>query len=102
MSDIVEHNPNDHEDPLAGPTWLISILGAVLLIVTVLGLIALYNTVWDAEEDLKIVEADAQEVQDMMKAQHLRLEIPHQVRYEEEVATVLPIEDAMRLIAEEY
>ena len=102
MSDHAQHNLNDREDPAAAPTWLISILGAVLLIVTVLGLIALYNTAWDAEENVKIVEADAEEILKLKRAQDLRLEIPHIVRFEEEVATIIPIEDAMRFIAEDY
>lgn len=43
MSDAYEHNPGDHEDPLPGPTWLVSIIGVVLLVVIVFGLTSLYH-----------------------------------------------------------
>ena len=38
MSDHAEHNPGDHEDPLPGPTWIVTFLGVVLLAVIILGI----------------------------------------------------------------
>lgn len=49
MSDAYEHNPGDHEDPLPGPTWLVGIIGVVLLVVIVFGLTSLY---YGAEREL--------------------------------------------------
>lgn len=102
MSEYFEHNPGDHEDPLAGPTWLVGILGVVLLIIVVLGLVALYYNAQQVENAEKVITAKAQEVEQLTEQQRLRLQIPHQVRFEEEVATVIPIEDAMRVVAEQY
>ncbi len=102
MSEVFEHNPNDHEDPLAGPTWLVGLLGAVLLVVTVLGVIALYQNAQTAEDESKIVNSDVVEFETLLADQQRRLEIPHQVVYEEEIATAIPIEHAMELVVEEY
>lgn len=102
MSDALEHNPNDHEDPLSAPLWLIGGFGAVLLIVTVLGLIALYNNARSVEEDVKVVNVEPKELDLLLTPQQLRLEIPHQVVYEDEIVTVIPIEHAMELVVQEY
>ena len=42
MSDAYEHNPGDHEDPLAGPTWTLGITGIELFAVSVLGVAAIF------------------------------------------------------------
>ena len=41
--EYLEHNPGDHEDPLAGPTWTVGIIGTVMFVVTVLGVASLYR-----------------------------------------------------------
>ena len=102
MSEVFEHNPGDHDDPKAGPTWLVGIFGAVLLIVTVLALIALYNNVQTTEDVDKIVNAEPAELDALLAEQQLRLDYPHQVVFEEEIITVIPIEHAMELVVAEY
>ena len=42
MTDVFEHNVGDHEDPVAGPTWMIGFIGVVLLVVVVLGVASVY------------------------------------------------------------
>lgn len=102
MSNVLEHNPGDHEDPLSAPLWLVGGFGAVLLIVFVLGLIALYNNARAVEEDVKVVNAEPAELERLLAEQRLRLEIPHQVAYEDEIVTVIPIEHAMELVVQDY
>ena len=45
MSKHYEHNIQDHEDPVAGYTWMIGLVGTVLLVVTVLATVALYYNI---------------------------------------------------------
>jgi len=102
MSEHFEHNPGDHEDPMVGPTWLVSMLGVVLLLVIVLGLYAVYYNAQSVEDETKVIVRDPQELENLRAAQEARLRVPHQVRSEEEVATVIPIDHAMELIVQEY
>jgi hypothetical protein len=48
MSEHAEHNPNDHEDPLPGVTWIVGIGGAIVLVVVFEALTALF---YHARED---------------------------------------------------
>lgn len=76
MSDNFEHNPGDHEDPLAGPTWIVGFLGAVLLIVIVLGITALFYNADKQEVVHKVVNRDPQELIKLREDQKKRLEAP--------------------------
>jgi hypothetical protein len=57
--DQSEHNPTDHEDPLAGPTWIVGVGGTVVLIVVVTALTALFYQAQN--EDYEAVYVDATE-----------------------------------------
>lgn len=104
MIDHHEHNPNPkfHEDPLSGPTWLVGVLGMVLLVIIVLGLIALYHNVQGVADEEKVIDIKLHEIDSLRAEQLRRLEMPHQVRFEDEVATVIPIEHAMQIIVKDY
>lgn len=110
MSDVYEHNPSDHEDPLPGPTWMIGFIGAVLMVVIVLGITALYYSAKQEEVVVKVVEAEPVELVVLRRQQEEQL---HVTRWEEredvdpsgetvEVRSlVIPIEQAMEAVVEE-
>lgn len=101
MSQVYEHNPGDHEDPLDGPTWLIGIVGTCLLIVIVLGLVALYYGAYDREQEVQVITRDVAQLNAHLEAQRERLEGPareetrEDVDGEEYTARVIPIDEAM-------
>lgn len=104
MTDTFEHNSGDHEDPVAGPTWTVSIVGAVLFVASVLGVAALYYDVLAEEEVVKVYEPAEAEIAELQKQQLARLEGPirNEIRLGAEGgALVIPIEQAMELIVEE-
>jgi hypothetical protein len=105
MEDRGEHNPGDHEDPLPGPTWIIGILGTVLLSICILGITALFFNADTRMVDLKVVDADYPQVE-TMKSQQLRaIEGPARrkeiIENEQKVETiVIPIDEAMAKYAQ--
>lgn len=105
MSDAYEHNPGDHEDPLPGPTWIIGILGTVLLGVVVLGVTALFFNA-DARMIERNVLANPYPELDALKAeQAARLAGPPRIVEVNEndrviETVVIPIEQAMEKIAQ--
>jgi hypothetical protein len=107
MSDSFEHNPGDHEDPLPGPTWIVSLLGAVLLIVIGMGLTALYYNAQHQEDQQKFVTRDPQELIDVRSEQLARLHTdPHyekstNVDGKEVTALIIPIDQAMQKVVQE-
>ena len=102
MSDVFEHNPDDHEDPAAGPLWLVAALGIFLFIVTVLALTALYYNQLNMEVESKEIRATNQVIEDLRAKQQARLDEPHLDQFEEEIALVITIDQAMEIITEEY
>jgi len=107
MTDHHEHNIDDHEDPLASSTWLIGFIGVVLLIVTILGVTALYYNVKAVQVDAEVVKVDIDDVADARARQERRL--TDSAYWEErddsgEIvrALVIPIERAMELVVKEY
>lgn len=112
MTEVFEHNPGDHEDPLTGPTWIIGFLGAVLLAVIMLGLTALTYNAQREEEEIKVIQRDADELESLRNAQLARLTAaPRYVeqwvrvegQQEEQIqrALVIPIDRAMELVVQE-
>ena len=106
MTDHFEHNIDDHEDPAASSTWLIGFIGAVLLVVTILGVTALYYNVKADQVDEKVVQVDIDEPNDLRDSQERRLTAS--AHWEErddggEIVRqlVIPIERAMALVAAE-
>lgn len=106
MTDHHEHNIDDHEDPVASSTSLVGFIGAVLLVVTMLGVTALYYNVKATRVDTKVVKVDVKKVKDARAEQEQRL--THSPRWEErdnggEIVRelVIPIERAMAIVAAE-
>ena len=106
MTEVFEHNPQDHEDPVAGPTWLVGILGAILLVVSLLGLTALYYNVKAEELEGQVIGLERLEVLELRRQQEALLAgsprwIKRDEQGEEIEAFIIPIERAMELVVEE-
>lgn len=104
MSDVYEHNIGDHEDPLPGPTWIIGILGTVLLGVVVLGVTALFFNADARMVEEKVMAAPYPELDSLLQAQEAKLEGPPRIVEVNEndrviETVVIPIEQAMEKIA---
>jgi len=106
-----EHNLGDHEDPMAGPTWMVSIVGVVLLIVIFLGLTALYYNFARTAEETAIVSRQAADFEALHAAQAAKL--AGEPRWESRQAEgadegvmeehlVIPIDRAMQAVVREY
>ena len=108
MTDHHEHNIDDHEDPAASSTWLVGFIGVVLLVVTMLGVTALYYNVKAQRVEETVVAPDRVDVQKVRIQQEWRLTNPD-ARWEErddggEVTRelIIPLERAMKIVVEEY
>ena len=77
MTEVFEHNPDpsDHEDPLTGPSWYVGLVGGLILVVTLLGLTALYYNEKAGETQKKVAEFPA-ELEDLRAKQKKRLTSP--------------------------
>ena len=108
MSHYQEHNINDHEDPAAGYTWLIGLVGTILLVVTVLGTAALYYNVKTTEIEVVVNEPTRIEVKNLRNKQRkVLMDRPRWVEREDEAGDVkkylaIPIDRAVELVIEEY
>jgi hypothetical protein len=115
MTEVFEHNPGDHDDPLPGPTWIVGFLGVVLLLVIMLGLTALYYNAVYQEDMKKIVLRDPQELEHLRQQQlailtspprlvEEKVTVPNQTPPVEQIihALAIPIDQAMQLTVKEY
>lgn len=107
MSEVYEHNPDDHDDPAAGPTWLTSAVGVFLLVATLLGVTALYYNVKATEVEKEVIAQPYDAVGEMRKAQLALLEGPaRKVTRSEDgqdvEAYVIPIDRAMDIVVQEH
>lgn len=112
MSEVYEHNPGDHEDPLTAPTWILGFLGAVLLTVIALGLTALFYNAQAQEERRKLIERDPLELEHLQAEQRAQIiGAPHWVEEQVQVegsntpqavrSLAIPIDRAMELVVNE-
>ena len=107
MTDVVfEHNPLDHEDPTAGPTTIVGVLGALVLTASLMLLTALYYNVKTGQFNKSVVDEPVLEVAELTAAQEALLAgPPHWVERDENgkqvKAFVIPIERAMQIVADE-
>ena len=106
MTDHHEHNLDDHEDPAASSTWLVGFIAAVLLVVTMLGVTALYYNVKAAKVDKEVVQVEIDEPRNARARQEQLLTAS--ARWVERTdggeivrALAIPIDRAMELIVAE-
>lgn len=100
MSEQFEHNPGDHEDPEIGSTWMVGLVGTIVLIVIVLALTAMHYNIEQQQVREKQLERDISTVR-MLRQTHRE----HLERWwvDEDADRVgVPIEHAMELVVEEY
>ncbi len=107
MTDHHEHNIDDHEDPAASSTSLVGFIGVVLLVVTMLGVTALYYNMKASKEQVVVVDEPFIDVKNL-RIQQERI-LTTSARWEErdeggEVTRELhiPLERAMKIVVEEY
>ena len=108
MSTHYEHNIKDHEDPSAEYTWMIGLIGTVLLIVTVLATVALYYNVKASEVKEVVLDQPRKDVK-LLHAKQLKvLNNPSRwVEREDESGEIIrhltiPIDRAVQLVIEQY
>lgn len=108
MSTHHEHNPKDHEDPSAGYTWMIGLVGTVLLVVTVLATVALYYNVKASKVKEVVVDRERIDVKKLRAKQlHVLSNAPHWFEREEESGEIkrylaIPIDRAIELVIEQH
>ena len=107
MTDYHEHNIDDHEDPAASSTWLVGFIGVVLLVVTMLGVTALYYNVKAQRVDVKVVQPEIDEPRKLRIQQERWLTAPARWVERDEGGEVtrelhIPLERAMKIVVEEY
>jgi hypothetical protein len=118
MMHQAEHNVGDHEDPVAGPTWMVSVIGVILLVVIFLGLTALYYNYANSEAATKVLDRAAADFEAVNAAQRAR--IHGEARWQQRDAEIvddagtgdgpppmedhltIPIEQAMQAVVQEY
>ena len=106
MTDVFEHNPDDHEDPRAGLTWLLGAIGALTLLITMLAVWALYYNVKAVQVEEAVVAPARQDVIELRESQEEFLVGPPRwilvdVQGEPVRRYVVPIEQAMEAVVRE-
>ena len=108
MSEVYDHNPEEHDDPSAGPTWLTTVVGVLLLVATVLGTTALYYNVKAGEVEREVIARPFDAIGTMRKNQLARIEgTARKVTRvgengEMEEAFLIPIDRAMEIVVAEH
>lgn len=109
MSDHVEHNPHDHEDPAGASTWIIGLSSLLLFVILCLGLVAMLYNERQAEFQHKMVDSDRLEFEDLRAAQLRRLDGPARRELVKDQngnvlseALVIPVDQAIELVSKEY
>ncbi len=106
MSEVFEHNPEDHEDPRAGITWFVGFVGSVAFVVTTLAGWALYYNVKGEQVEESFIAPAREEVAELKRSQQAMLEGPPRWIEVDEAGEkvrryVIPIEQAMGLVVQE-
>lgn len=101
-----EHNPGDHEDPVAGPTWLMGLVGTILLVVIIFGLTAMYYNAQARKTEEKLLQRDPLELRLYRQQQEAMLTgeprwVVEQVNDMETRRYVIPIDQAMDRVVQE-
>lgn len=103
-----EHYIKDQEDPSAGMTWAIGLIGTILLVVTVLGTAALYYNFLATEIQETVIEPQREDVKQLRNEQlQILNDNPRWVQREDESGEVkkylaIPIDRAMELVVEQH
>ena len=106
MTEGFEHNPGDHEDPRAGLTWLLGVIGTLTLVITMLAVWALYYNVKRVQVEETFLAPARQDVIELRQRQERLLTGPPrwikvEAQGEPVRRYVIPIERAMDLVVRE-
>jgi len=106
MSRVQTNNSRRHEDPAAGPTWVIGLIGIVLFVAIVLAIAALLFRVVSAEFEQKVAGEPPRELLQLRARQAARLADPPRWELRPDSpeggrSLVIPIEQAMAAFVEE-
>ncbi len=107
MTEVFEHNPDDHEDPKAGLTWFIGVVGTLMLVVTMLAVWALYYNVKADHVEVAVVIPIREDVVELQRRQEaLLVGSPRWIDRMDELgqpvrAYVIPVERAMEIVVQE-
>ena len=100
MSEAIDASRGDFDDPLAGPTYVIGLVGTVILIATVLLVHTLSNNLGGSVQDEQL-ERDYFEITEVQSEQREQLEgstwtIPTEDRVS------IPIEEGVERVLQRY
>jgi len=103
MSDHVKHHvaSHDEDDPKARSTIVVGLLGATLVVVTILLLQALHSSTAQDEEYRKEIATPYVELQEVEASQRQQLESYRWVNQAEGVVAI-PIEEAMQQVVDQH
>jgi hypothetical protein len=106
MSEVDRHSLTDREDPAAGPTWVIGLIGALLLVVVILVIAALLYRSASMEFEQKVSGEAPRELTELRRDQTARLTDPPRWEIRPDSgeggrSLVIPIEQAMEAFVEE-
>ena len=90
----------DTDDPRAAPTFLVGIIGTILVIVTIFSLEALYHSTLVAERERKHAGSPPEQIRELDEAQSQALSGYRVIDAENDIFAI-PIERAMELVVEE-
>ncbi len=108
MSTHNQHNIIDHQDPDAGITWGIGLVGTILLVVTILAVVALYYNVKASKVQEAVIDPQREDVRQLRAEQQRILnDQPRWVEREDESGEVqrylaIPIDRAIQLVIEQH
>ena len=90
--------PKDHEDPLVSPAILVTVVGLLVLVISIFGLHAIYYGMEKREEHSKLHQRDYIGPLDQFAKQEEQLASWRYVEFDRQLVAI-PIEEAMRLEA---
>jgi len=106
VSQTYEHNPGDHEDPAPGMTWMMGIIGILILVVIYFGIAAVYRDSdrlddadkYQAEAELPVEAVERAAKQQIQTNTWMTVENAEGVK---ENRWTIPIDRSMELMAQQ-
>jgi hypothetical protein len=106
MSDVDRHSLIDREDPAAGPTWVIGLIGVLLLVVAIFVIAAILYRSLALEFEQKVSARVPRELEELRREQSARLTDPPRWEIRPDSpeggrSLVIPVDQAMAAMAAE-
>lgn len=103
MSEELQHGhaaAADEDDPRGSATFLVGLIGAIVVLVVVLGLETLYYRTVERENERKVLAEQPEQLRHL-QAEQLRMLNEYRWVDQPNQVVAIPIERAMQLVAEE-